>query len=148
MILEYDDEDYWSELIPNNYWLTNTKCKAMLATVIHRCNPDVHDTPAVLPPGATRNEVRAGTQLRNAETRQAERMASLDDQDVQFKKAKLAATQGVVIRQQNDAISSQLSMLQSNHDAYAAHLSEEAYQRRVVDLLQLLPNPIRLEDDE
>ena len=74
-------------------------------------------------------------------------MASLDDQDVQFKKAKLSATQGVVIRQQNHAISSQLSMLQSNRDAFVGHLGEDAYQRRVVDLLELLPNPIHMEDD-
>ena len=137
-----DDEDYWNEDVPQNYWLTDRKLVALLAVMVHRESSDIHDMPATRPPGATRQEVRQTAQQAVAAERQAARVAAIDDQDVQFKKAKLATTQGMVIRQQNDAVA-QLTMFQQHRDTYVQLLGEEAYMRKVAALLDNLPHPIQ-----
>ena len=136
------DDDYWYQDIPHNYFFHTRKLWALLAVLVHHESPDLHPTPSECAPGANRSQVRAGTQKRASEERHDARIAALDNQDMEFKKAKLSATQGVVIRQQNDSVSAQLEMFRQNREPYIEVLGEEAYNNKLVSLLQNLPNPI------
>ena len=140
MVENRSDDQYWED-IPSNFWLQGRSCVALLAALVHRDKADIRPNPADAPPGGSRNQVRAEARARTQEERQAARIASLEDQDIQFKRAKLAATQGMVIKQQNDAVDTQLSMfeIEKCRAPYVQVKGEEAYNQKIVDLLDSLP---------
>ena len=129
--------------IGHNYWLENRKLVGLLAVMVHRESPDLIPEPAAAPAGGTRRAQRQVQAESVAQERHAARLANQDEEDVQFKRAKLAATRGMVIEQQNRAISSQLDMFFKFRDTYMDQEDgDAAYASKVQGLLNNLPDPI------
>ena len=58
------------------------------------------------------------------------------------KKARLQVVNVAILEKQNDMISKQLALLTQNKDVFIQKYDQEAYDNKVVALLEQLPNPV------
>jgi hypothetical protein len=131
--------------VPRAFFLTNSSCHTLLAALVHRNSRDVHASPAVLPSGTTRRNIRADAQAREREQREAEqarRLAAARDQDVQFKEAKIAKERATLriglLNEKCKAITLKLATLETYKDYYVQHNSEYDFAELVSNLLHKL----------
>lgn len=131
--------------VPPQFYLTHSKLDCLLAVMVHRKSPDLHEDPSSLKPGSSRIEQRAATAQRVQEERATARSAreDFDDSILQYKKMKLAAAEAVVTNQVINGIQAQIKMFQDNKEAFIAIEGEINYYKHIMGLLKSMPRPVR-----
>ena len=116
----------------------------VLALQVHRTSKEIVADCTSQPPGASRVAQR---QQKENETRMQRAKTKADNQggNSLFRKEKRARLQVVnvaILEKQNDMISKQFAMLTANKDVFVRKYDEQAYDDKVVALLEQLPNPV------
>ena len=139
----YENEDI-IPFIPNDYWLRGTKTRCLLACMVHRMNKEVATNVSSLRPGQTREEQHENAAERIVMERQIARNARKrdnDEEDTTHKRLRNHIGMMSVIKSQNDVVSVQLCLYNENRQAFIATMGEDAYNQKIIDLLNKLPDP-------
>ena len=127
--------------VPRAFVFSSKNCQTLLAALVHRKSPDIHETPAVLPPGPNRRSIRAAAHARK-EQEKADSFAAAKQQEVEFKQAKIAKERATlalgVMSERQKAITLKLETLERYKDAYieAAGGTRDSYLQAVSSLIK------------
>lgn len=126
----------------------NANMRPMLAAMVHRKNPELVADCTAAPPGQTRSDQRqvARERLsdeRSREARDAEAAREMDPEVRAAKRARITFGMLNVLRSRSDIVSMQLKLWAENKDAYISIHGEDAYNRKIVQLLGKLPDPVQ-----
>ena len=159
--LNYDDPVAVAREVPTNWWLEHVSCKYILSLLVHKDNKDISSQPANLPAGPKRKDIREAkrksVEKERADTRRllmsevsGGNLSSLSEKenvDHEAKKAKIDGMRSVIGLKKIEAISSQIAVMERLENVYVARMGREAYERKLVNLVNKLPD-INDEDEE
>ena len=144
------DDDEVASSWPPNWWLRANMMSAangvrgLLSLQVHRNSKEIAAKCTSQPPGVTRATQRQQKENKTSLLR-AKAKAGEQGGYLFFRKEKRARLQVVnmtILEKQNDMISKQLKLLTDNKDVFIRKYNEEAYDDKVVALLEQLPNPV------
>ena len=137
-----DDDDIISQM-PGDYWLRGTTTRCLLACMVHRSNKEIAAACSNLPRGQTREMQRSNAAARVAQerddAREARKRSSEFDQADQRIRTNIGEMS--IIKSKNDVVATQLGLYNANKDAFIAAMGEDAYNKRIIELLGKLPDP-------
>ena len=159
--LNYDDPVAVAREVPTNWWLEHVSCKYILSLLVHKDNKDISSQPATLPAGPKCKDIREAKR-RSVEKERADarrllmsevsggNVSSLSEKenvDHEAKKAKIDGMRSVIGLKKIEAISTQIAVMERLENVYVARMDGEAYERKLVNLVNKLPD-INDEDEE
>ena len=127
--------------VPPAYVLNGKKTQTLIATLVHRNCPDIHESPADLPAGANRRTLRGAAHAQKQQEK-ADSFAAAKQQEVEFKQAKIAKERATlalgVMSERQKAITLKLETLEKYKDAYieAAGGTRDSYLQAVSSLIK------------
>jgi hypothetical protein len=150
-----EDESVMREM-PKEYWLKGAKSKHLLACMVHRCNKEIAAECARLPSAQTREDQRRAAAARVANERAAASKvrSNQNAEEKKEKRIRLMIAENSLIKTKNDLITTQLELYNRNKSSYVAALGQEAYDNKIISLLNELPrssevhNSLRDDNDE
>ncbi len=150
-----EDESVMREM-PKEYWLKGAKSKHLLACMVHRCNKEIAAECARLPSVQTREDQRRAAAARVANERAAASKvrSNQNAEEKKEKRIRLMIAENSLIKTKNDLITTQLELYNRNKSSYVAALGQEAYDNKIISLLNELPrssevhNSLRDDNDE
>ncbi len=133
--------------MPNDYWLRGVQTKCLLACMVHRCNKEIATICSSLPAGQSREMQRSNAAARVAAERATERAATKkarrekDDEDLRVRRIRANIGETSLIKSRNDLVATQLELYNNNKASFIAALGQEAYDNKIIELLNKLPDP-------
>jgi hypothetical protein len=152
--LDYDDPVSVATQIPPTWWMEHSSCKYILSVLVHKDNKDISTHPTKLPAGPKRNDIRKVTKRTVEKERATHRIQRADlsvsdkddDVDQLAKKAKIDGMRSVINLKRIEAINTQIAVMERLENVYVARMGRDAYERKLVNLANKLPD--MLEEDE
>ena len=117
--------------------------------MVHCTNKEIATNVRSLNPGQTRerqHESAAETVVLERQVAQKARKRENDEADATHKRLRNTIGKMSVIKSQNDVVSVQLRLYNENRDAFIATTGEDAYNRKIIGLLNKLPDPSVVSD--
>lgn len=139
------------EIIPDDYWLKSLKTRCLHACMVHRTNKEISAFVGQLSPGVTRDTQRENAaervRVERVVARNNRRRNEYDDDSKAKKRIRNKIGEMSVIKSENEVVLSQLRVYNENKESFVRAMGEEAYDNKIMELLEKLPNP-RVNDDE
>ena len=135
-----EDESVMREM-PKDYWLKGAKAKHLLACMVHHCNKGIAAECARLPSVQTREDQRRAMAARVANecTAASKTRSRQNAEERQEKRNRLMIAENSLIKTKNVLITTQLELYNRNKSSYVAALGQEAYDNKIISLLNELP---------
>jgi hypothetical protein len=158
--LDYDDPVAVATQIPPTWWMEHPSCKYILSVLVHKDNKDISTDPAKLPAGPKRNDIRKVTKRTVEKERANDRVQRVvargssgdvsvvsekDDVDQLAKKAKIDGMWSVINLKKIEAINTQIAVMERLENVYVARMGRDAYERKLVNLANKLPDMLEEE---
>lgn len=155
------DDDAVESSMPAQWWLTVTSAvwnptnliRCFLAIQVHRKNKEIAAQCNSQSAGQTRNQQRDADADQTASVRSdarsakmaAERTAERDADPYyhQEKKLRIMVVRTNILKEQNDMISTQCTLLANNEALFVRVHGQAAYDKKLCELLAKLPDPVQ-----
>ena len=136
------DDDIISQM-PGDYWLRRANTRCLLACIVHRSNKEIAAVCSNLPRGQTREQQRSNAAARVAQEREDAREARKRSTEFDQTDRQIRTNIGEmsILKSRNDVVATQLGLYNANKEAFIAAMGEEAYNKRIIELLGKLPDP-------
>mgnify|MGYP006159130549 CR=1 FL=1 len=137
-----DEDERVLREMPKEYWLKGANTKHFLACMVHRRNKEVAVEYARLPSVQTREDKRraAAARVANEHAAASKARSNQNAEERQEKRIRLMIAENSLIKTKNDLITMQLELYNRNKSSYVAALGQEAYDNKIISLLNELPS--------
>lgn len=138
--------------MPKDYWLKGDNTKFLLACMVHRTNKEIATKCSSLPASVTREVQRSNAAARVA----AERLEARNERkrrerdDITGLRIRNNMGQTSLIKSRNELVMNQIRLYNENKEAFVATMGQEAFNAKIMELLNKLPDPssIRMSIDD
>ena len=137
-----NDNDVMKQM-PKDYWLKGDNTKFLLACMVHRTNKEIATKCSSLPASVTREVQRSNAAARVA----AERLEARNERkrrerdDITGLRIRNNMGQTSLIKSRNELVMTQIRMYNENKDAFVATMGQDAFNAKIMELLNKLPDP-------
>ena len=137
-----NDNDVMKQM-PKDYWLKGDNTKFLLACMVDRTNNEIATKCSSLPAGVTREVQRSNAAARVA----AERLEARNERkrrerdDVTGLRIRNNMGQTSLIKSRNELVMNQIRLYNENKEAFVATMGQEAFNAKIMELLNKLPDP-------
>ena len=137
-----NDNDVMTQM-PKDYWLKGENTKFLLACMVHRTNKEIATQCSSLPAGSTREVQRNNAAARVAAERSAARKErkKRENEDITGQRIRNSMGQTSLIKSRNELVMTQIRMYNENKDAFVATMGQDAFNAKIMELLNKLPDP-------
>lgn len=152
MTVDPDNDNDVMKQMPKDYWLKGDNTKFLLACMVHRTNKEIATKCSSLPASVTREVQRSNAAARVA----AERLEARNERkrrerdDITGLRIRNNMGQTSLIKSRNELVMTQLRLYNENKEAFVATMGQEAFNAKIMELLNKLPDPssIRMSIDD
>ena len=145
------DDDAVIRSIASDFWLKGGK-RCLLACMVHRTNKEIATKCSSLPASVTREVQRSNAAARVA----AERLEARNERkrrerdDITGLRIRNNMGQTSLIKSRNELVMNQIRLYNENKEAFVATMGQEAFNAKIMELLNKLPDPssIRMSIDD
>ena len=143
LIVGPDNDNDVIDQMPKDYWLKGDNMKFLLACMVHRTNKEIAMQCSLLPAGSTREVQRNNAAARVAAERSAARKEwkKRESKDITGQRIRNSMGQTSLIKSRNELVMTQIRMYNENKDAFVATMGQEAFNAKIIELLNKLPDP-------
>ena len=152
MTVDPDNDNDVMKQMPKDYWLKGDNTKFLLACMVHRTNKEIATKCSSLPASVTREVQRSNAAARVA----AERLEARNERkrrerdDITGLRIRNNMGQTSLIKSRNELVMNQIRLYNENKEAFVATMGQEAFNAKIMELLNKLPDPssIRMSIDD
>ena len=152
MTVDADNDNDVLKQMPKDYWLKGDNTKFLLACMVHRTNKEIATKCSSLPASVTREVQRSNAAARVA----AERLEARNERkrrerdDITGLRICNNMGQTSLIKSRNELVMNQIRLYNENKEAFIATMEQEAFNAKIMELLNKLPDPssIRMSIDD
>ena len=143
LIVGPDNDNDIIDQMPKDYWLKSDSTKFLLACMVHRMNKEIATQCSSLPAGSTREVQQKNAAARVAAERSAARKErkKQESEDITGQRIHNSMGQTSLIKSRNELVMTQIRMYNENKDAFVATMGQEAFNAKIIELLNKLPDP-------
>ena len=143
MTVDPDNDNDVMKQMPKDYWLKGDNTKFLLACMVHRTNKEIATKCSSLPASVTREVQRSNAAARVA----AERLEARNERkrrerdDITGLRIRNNMGQTSLIKSRNELVMNQIRLYNENKEAFVATMGQEAFNAKIMELLNKLPDP-------
>ena len=137
-------ENWWLRGKDKSVWSPASGIRCFLAVQVHRTSKEIAAMCTSQPAGVSRvnQRIEKATVVASDRTKAKENKREADPYAQREKKARLQVVNIAILEKQNDMISKQLTLFSQNKEVYVRMFTQKGYDKKVVELLGRLPNPV------